>query len=671
VVIAGVDLMPGSSPLGEARYAVVIMVRGEIRERRESLRREDLIRLLSKYKVDVLAVDNIYELATDAEGIASFLSSFDLPPRLVEVTRIHGKQYSLETIASFLGLAKGKLPPLKTAEIVCKLASMDIGSEVLVYEEETRILVRRARLPIQGGMSRERFRRNIELAVLRRTREIRETLKRKGVDFDLFVDRGEYGLKGSMFIVYAPLRLVKKFVKERREPGCTIKVKPVLREKLEYVSLRGKAERRPLTRRYIIVGVDPGMWTGVAIIDLRGHPISVFSKRWMGRSQIIREIQKHGRAALIATDVNPPPVFVKKLATSLNAPLFYPSRSLTIEEKRALVEPLVEKGLRIRDSHQRDALAAALKAYKHNLPKFRQVEKELRELNLPLPSDEVKSLVLKGLSVKDSIRRVAEAKLLGLTTVKVKEHVRRPRTQVPVEIAEYVELLEKKILELEIENEKLRLEKAELQERIEDMERFLEGIHKLQMLEIKRDRAIQTLRKKVESLSREVASLKNSLEETTARYASLVNSLEKLVERGFVWGYVLPSLNKKALDAVFISQTRKIPILVLNPTPLSEEVLEALRRYEPECILSARKMGRAADDIRRIGIPVIEGIEDVDLLRVGRVFLADKTKYLEALEGQLPLVERLSREEAKKKVLSLIKSYREERSRVLRRSLAG
>ena len=627
------------------------------------MRWKDLVPLLTRHRVDIVAVDNVTELASDWSDLLAFLSLFEEPPRLVEVTRIEGRTYSLESIARSLGLLHGHPTPDKAAEIACKLAYMGIGSELLVYEEETHVIVRRSKLPVQGGMSRERFRRNIELAVLDETKKLREKLNRAGLDYDAFIERGEYGLKGAAFIVYAPYANVKRLVKSKRGPGYIVKVKPVIREKIEYVPLTGRSRKREVPRKYLVVGVDPGVRTGLALLDLTGRLILLASYRWFGRGQIIREVSKHGIAAIVATDVNPPPEFVRKLATALNAALYVPPRSLTVEEKRTLTQ-----GVKTRDSHQRDALAAAIKALRHYQAKFLQLEKRIEELSLPLPREEAKYLLTKGLAVNEVIRRLAEKYLLGRDTIFVKEE----KTGVSVsDLLSYVRRLEERLIELKITEQRLNMEKENLAEKVRELEETLNRVLSLQRAETLKAKAVRTLEHRIELMAKENEELKQSLRRKEEKIKLLKKALDLALNKPIVWGYVIDKLSLDSLEQLPLSAYSK-PLLVLNSAYFNPSALEKLKAINPVALILPSPTEKLVKQLVSIGIVPIDSEELESLVVIdNELFIVDRSEYLKALESEKRRVETEHKEAVKQAVLSLIKSYREDRARAFRRPAAG
>jgi len=141
-------------------------------------------------------------------------------------------------------------------------------------------------------------------------------------------------------------------------------------------NLPGSKNETPQRVSGIIVGFDPGLTAGIAIMDLNGEILSVKSFKEISRAEIIYHIINFGKTVLIATDVYPPPKMAKKLATTLNAKLHHPSRDMSVGSKIELVESflgeksslerskVVSSELVPQDAHQRDALAAAIRTYK-------------------------------------------------------------------------------------------------------------------------------------------------------------------------------------------------------------------------------------------------------------------------------------------------------------------
>ena len=158
-------------------------------------------------------------------------------------------------------------------------------------------------------------------------------------------------------------------------------------------------------KRPIIVGIDPGMRVGISVIDLYGTPLVTFTLRTPSKSKIIRSILEFGKPLIVACDVNPLPRIIRKVASALGARSFYPETSLTDSEKSKLVRKF--EGM-VKDSHQKDSLAAALKAYKSYSELFSKVRNELKRIGKEEVYEKVISLLLtkKGENIKGAIRVV-------------------------------------------------------------------------------------------------------------------------------------------------------------------------------------------------------------------------------------------------------------------------
>ncbi|MCK9150905.1 DUF460 domain-containing protein [Methanobacterium alcaliphilum] len=164
---------------------------------------------------------------------------------------------------------------------------------------------------------------------------------------------------------------------------------------------------------WLIVGFDPGLTSAVAILDLNGNILYLNSFKEVQRSKIINEIINHGRVTLVATDVYPHPKMVKKLASTLNSKIYSPPKVLTVESKNELVYEFINErkfNISPENAHQRDALAAAIKTYKHYEKKFKQIEKRADEKKLNNnQKDEIKNLVIKGTPITKAINLFLDA----------------------------------------------------------------------------------------------------------------------------------------------------------------------------------------------------------------------------------------------------------------------
>jgi len=156
---------------------------------------------------------------------------------------------------------------------------------------------------------------------------------------------------------------------------------------------------------------------GIAILDLSGNVIATKSCKEMARAEVIKFIIGHGKTVLIATDVYPVPKNVRKLASTLNSKIYSPSKTFTVSSKTELVDSYlneISSDNYPANAHERDALAAAIKTYKHYQKKLQQIERRTEKLGLtPEEVDEVKSMVIRDrpiTSAIDDVLKIPEGK---------------------------------------------------------------------------------------------------------------------------------------------------------------------------------------------------------------------------------------------------------------------
>ena len=128
----------------------------------------------------------------------------------------------------------------------------------------------------------------------------------------------------------------------------------------------------------LIVGVDPGARTGIAVLDLRGNLLILYSKKDLSEEDVIKIISKKGISAVVACDVNPAPGFVERVASKLEASLFVPKEGLSVKKKNSLVREFL--GRIPKNKHRRDALASAIKAYKFYSARLNELDQKLKNL---------------------------------------------------------------------------------------------------------------------------------------------------------------------------------------------------------------------------------------------------------------------------------------------------
>lgn len=122
----------------------------------------------------------------------------------------------------------------------------------------------------------------------------------------------------------------------------------------------------------VILGIDPGVITGIAILDLKLEKIIIKSERNFSRNDLINFVLSIGEPIIVACDVSNPPKLVRKIASVFGAKLIFPTKNLDRKRKEKLIRRFSKY---VKNNHERDALASALFAYNKIIHIIKKIEK--------------------------------------------------------------------------------------------------------------------------------------------------------------------------------------------------------------------------------------------------------------------------------------------------------
>ncbi|MEB3860316.1 MAG: DUF460 domain-containing protein [Desulfurococcales archaeon] len=589
-VYMGVDLQEGSpESISRARYYIVLIdEEGRLIGKHPSSPLSRLVRLALEYRPASIGVDNVYELGSSERDIVRLLTLLPDETQVVQVN-VLDNVVTLKEAARRAGLPTepGKLSPGKTAYLAALLASKGMGTPVKSMEEKTLIIVSKSRGGSKGGWSQQRFQRALRAVIHNAAMDIKEALDRAGLHYDYRYRKSVGGFESAVFIVYARRDRVKALISEGESFGCRVRIKPVYRVRIG-VPLQS-ARRSP---RSVIVGIDPGATTGIAILDTRGNILHLSSTRSIDLGEILETINSYGKPLIIAVDVKDPPEIIKRIASKMGAEVYAPSNDLSVQEKRSIAYTLLESQ-RIDvdlDSHKRDALAAAYKAYASLKAKLGQVESEVEKLGLSLDIEKIKAEVLRGRTIAESIEKEIERVLYRKRASGEKSAPPNPQAAGQAVNAGYrssgghlletIEALEaeKRVLEGKVKELERRLEEAEI--------RVREHLRSVRV-EVARDEAILKLRQRIKLLEDELEKLKNSLKSERNRVEGL-SSLIACIARG---------------ECVAI---RSVKVLTSSSLKRTERTLGPLRKGEIVHVADPNVFESGAlDELRGRGVQAI------------------------------------------------------------------
>ena len=652
----GVDIASGSPAGRRVLYSIVVIdSEGNTILVNPSASLSRLIRLAWEYRPRRLGLDNPMELASNKKELERVLSL--LPPEL-EVVQVNAGEEGVQRIATIArerGLAKGrgKLDPVSTAYAAAFLAMEGRGRPIRVVEEKTLITVSKARSPKGGGYSQQRLQRRVRASVHIAAMKVKEALDKAGLEYDMNYRKSIGGLESAVFTVYASRDKLRGIVRPHRGLDYSITVKPVYRIRLNLEEEAGQPDT-PL-----IVGLDPGITTGVAVLDINGRVVYLDSRKNLDRGEIVRILAGLGKPIIFAVDVAEIPESVRWIAAKFGAQVYSPGQDMESGEKRELATRIL--GRAPEDTHQRDALAAAYKAFLIVKNKLETIQRQLDRMGIGLDSMRVKEEVLRGVTVAEAIERAIESELSSIMdNVGVGSsvaHVGSSESGRSRESDEHLELVAR-INELKAENLYLQRRLADVERRARYALLEAERIRREAKAEAYKDLEVRKLREMVEKLNSKVRSLEERiafLEEEAEKARNLLLA----VGRGrLVLARLLPVLSSRALKRSIESmgplQENEVVVVRDGVVP-DHDVLQSL---ESSGILGVIVLGGDPERLVSHGIPAVAGsLGDCLIIWRGLAFICDSI-----IEELVEVRERIEAErESWVNIERIIEEYRRSR----------
>ncbi|MFX1250227.1 MAG: DUF460 domain-containing protein [Promethearchaeota archaeon] len=509
--VFGIDILPGSSPQKHSQtFSLTVMASDRtILEERAKIPFHDLLELVKRRKPNFIAVDNIFELIPTSKLIYKLAAQLPTETKLLQVcgSPITGFEKTSTLAKRYLNYSSTKFTSLETSFIVASLAMQGIGFIVEPFEQEVKVTVTRHRRARQGGMSQKRYNSNAEIAVKRGKRVLKDRLDSLSMDYDIY----EYPPHRAVFYIRLEGQQneeIRRIAKELTTDMCRIQVIKVRKNQIEFIPLKSPDTRKVGSAkkiRNLVVGIDPGTTTGVAILDLNGHVLTTTSRREFSTAAILRFILEHGKAVVIASDVREPvPKTVEKLAKITGAVLISPRNPQTSQvEKRTFIADYIHL---CRDSHSRDALFAALQAYNSVKTKLIRTKKvvfnEHPEL-LPV-LDRIRADVLKNQSIENAINDANT--LLEKTTPNFLPVDEKPT---PESLKYQKEIIQQthKIEELQLELEYYRESTKSLKRSYDRLFERYDRLKRQKSFELERDKRITEKKRRIAKLESKFAEL--------------------------------------------------------------------------------------------------------------------------------------------------------------------
>jgi hypothetical protein len=493
-LVFGVDIQSGDVR-GDAPSYAVVAFDGENVDR-DVVSYRKLRRLIDREEPDVVATDNAYELAEDKDALVALLRDLPAGTALVQVTGAEQPE-PLSRVAKRHGVPYGK-QPMKEAEAAARLAAANVGQEVAAFTDTTQVKVSRGRSTGKGGWSQDRYTRRIHGNVRKRAREVEAQLDEAGLAYEQEVTEKYGGYSQALFTVEARPDDIP--VSASRSGDVRVEIE---RERTDGIEFSPLVQRRD----FVIVGIDPGTTTAVALVDLDGTPLEVYSTRTADTSEIIEWIIDHGRPLLVAADVEPMPETVERFRRSFDAAGWAPNSDLPVDGKKHRTREASYD-----NDHERDALAAALYAFDAHEDQFERIARKLP------PQFDRGEVTAKVLAEEESVETVLDRMVVDDDDDDDEvEHRARELTAEEREIKR----LRERVDRLESHVADLKDTVAEKDAEIEEYEAELSAARREERREARERREVTRLRRENERLEDELADQEARTEAIEAKLAEL------------------------------------------------------------------------------------------------------------------------------------------------------
>jgi len=361
-------------------------------------------------------------------------------------------------------------------------------------------------------------------------------------------------------------------------------------------------------KRPTIVGYDPGTTAALAIIDTKGEILFLKSKRGYKKNEIINAITERGKPLIVAGDRFPLSKKVEKLASTLGCRTFHPEQSLSVVEKNELTHEFSEE---LKDKHEKDALASALRAFKFYSRLFRKAAEMLSSTGLSDYYDRVVEMLVMGRvdNMNDAMNRI----LTETNMAKKPEIVEKKTPEVisqktVVKLQERIKSLEKDIAILKKYNEGLRDKVRMNEERI--------GYYR-NRVEQKVDLA------SLEALRNNLERLKNDLNKKDALIQEL-KSFRSLELEGYIPVLEIEEVRSNLIKELHDDIDLEDRIILIKTT----ENAQIFNDYKIKALIIPRQ---PSDLMRKIDFPVLTE-KDISIEKMKGILAVKKDVFEEKIK---------------------------------------
>lgn len=428
--------------------------------------------------------------------------------------------------------------------------------------------------------------------------------------------------------------------------------------------------------RWIIVGFDPGLTVGLAIIDLNGNILHITSIKEASHSQIINEIIKYGRVVVVSTDVTNPPKNVKKLATSLNSKIYAPKKSMTIDFKNNIVDNYIKKTnskFNISNAHERDSLSAAIKSYKHYEKKLKIVDKKCSIYNFTQEEIEnIKNEFIMGVPIVKAINKIVTVKNSKNIPKKIKSEdiiIKTPQLleEQNIELKKQIKNQKNQIKQLKDYNKKLKEQIKSQHKEIKKNKTQIKKIHDDYDKNILLNKKIVSKLSLIEKLKKEL----KSKELENQKLKSQINSQKQIkkikLKEDTVVVKIIDSFTKEGLTKAIKNWNLKKDdlIYIKNSKGAGSQTANTLSKIKPKTIIISDKLpNQASKTLIDNNIPIIH-LENINLTNLDEFAITSSKEINKEIKKWELEIENQRANAEKEQIFKAFDEYKAKRKREL------
>lgn len=346
----------------------------------------------------------------------------------------------------------------------------------------------------------------------------------------------------------------------------------------------------------------------------------------------------------------------------MNAILIVPERVPETIEKQDVAYKYAQKyGVKLGNTHERDALAASIKAIQRFENKFRQTEARIKRLELSISQDEVKALIIKGYSIRKAIESLLhkpeEAKAVYSTALispsTYREEIKRLQAKINLQNEEIDKL---RMLNSEFNNQVQTLEKS-----IEILSYKLNKVSSDEDKSVKREQKYQIFENELSTLREKLTTAYKELEDYQQRLATIKHYRELESKGEVTFLKPIESFSKAGLERAFqlFDIKRGDIVLLIDASGGGSLTAEELARRGIKAVVTQTAMSHQAEyTLNRYGIPVVSS-EVVNLQMVEGYLYASSSD----IEKAIKKTKEVEKIETEQELDDILMEYRQERDK--------